>query len=110
MIGLPHYVHSEIEPQDASSIDSVIIFLLTNFATMCPKIFVSQYFFNFLKIELIEILQRLVTNESISFFVVITGNQHKARGRKTFGFDWDSHGCKGIHNNILHFLSIFDLK
>ena len=109
MIGLPHYVHSEIELQDASSMESVIIFLLTNFATMCPKIFVSQYFFNFLKIELIEILQRLVTNESISFFVVITGNQHKTRGRKTFGFDWDSHGCKGIHNNILHFLPIFDL-
>ena len=70
---------------------------------LCQSIFFQSF-----KIELTKIMQRLVINESISFFVVITGNQHKARGRKTFGFDWDSHGCKGIHNNI-HFLSIFDL-
>ena len=108
MIGLPYYVHSEIELLDASSIELVIIFSLTNFATMCPMIFVGQYFFIFFKFKLIKIMQRLVTNESISFFVVITGIQQKARGRKTFGFDWDSHGCKR-YITILHFLPIFDL-
>ena len=52
------------------------------------------------------VIKRLVIDEYISFFVEIVGNQHKTRGRKTFGFDYVSHGHKGIHNNVLHFLQI----